>query len=369
MFFSLVTKKRSGNGARKTLLSVQGSAGRDCWRKGDKSGSKEVRRSGSQEVRKSGVRGSGGDVHDLQFDNIDNFVNQLIQVVMKILVTGSNGQLGQELRQLSRKFPVYEFIFTDILELDITNRHNVEQFFADHKPEAVINCAGYTAVDKAETDSSLAFELNGASVGHLALNASKAGAIFVHISTDYVYDLNKTMPYVEEDTPNPQSVYAKSKYNGELEALKYASGGIVFRTSWLYSEFMHNFVKTIISKGAERRHLNVVYDQVGTPTYARDLASAILTILPSLKNQNGVEIYNYSNEGVVSWYDFAKAVVEFSGIKCKISPILTEQYPLPAPRPAYSVMNKAKFKQKFGIEIPYWRDSLKECVERIMNYG
>jgi dTDP-4-dehydrorhamnose reductase len=287
---------------------------------------------------------------------------------MKILVTGSNGQLGQELRQLSQKHPVHEFIFTDILELDITNRQSVDQFFKDHKPETVINCAGYTAVDKAETDLSLAFELNGASVGHLAMNASKAGAIFIHISTDFVYDGNKNTPYVEEDRVNPQSVYAKSKYQGELETMKHVSRGFILRTSWLYSEFMNNFVKTIIVKGGERGHLNVVYDQVGTPTYARDLADAILKILPALKNQNGVEIYNYSNEGVVSWYDFANAIVEFSGIKCEISPILTEQYPLPAARPAYSVMNKAKFRQKFGIEIPFWRDSLRECIQKITNY-
>jgi dTDP-4-dehydrorhamnose reductase len=286
---------------------------------------------------------------------------------MKILVTGSNGQLGQELRQLSKKYPVHDFIFTDILELDITNRQSVDQFFMDHKPEVVINCAGYTAVDKAETDSSLAFELNGASVGHLAMNASKAGAIFIHISTDFVYDGNKNTPYVEEDNANPQSVYARSKYQGELETLKHASRGVILRTSWLYSEFMNNFVKTIIVKGGERGHLKVVYDQVGTPTYARDLAGAILKILPELKNQNGVEIYHYSNEGVVSWYDFAKAIVELSGINCEISPILTAQYPLPAERPAYSVMDKAKFEKRFGLEIPYWRVSLAECIKRITN--
>jgi dTDP-4-dehydrorhamnose reductase len=288
---------------------------------------------------------------------------------MKILVTGSNGQLGSEIRRLSQQYQAYEFIFTDIAELDITDSGHVERFFTDHKPEAVINCAGYTAVDKAETDPVTAFELNGSAVGRLALNASKTGAIFIHISTDYVFDGTKSTPYMENDPPNPQSVYARSKYQGELETLKNASKGIIFRTSWLYSEFMNNFVKTIINKGGERGHLNVVYDQVGTPTYAGDLANAILTILPSLANQDGVEIYQYSNEGVTSWYDFAKTIVEFSGIKCEISPILTEQYPLPAARPAYSVMNKAKFKQRFELQIPYWRDSLKECIKRITDYG
>jgi dTDP-4-dehydrorhamnose reductase len=287
---------------------------------------------------------------------------------MKILVVGSNGQLGQELRQISQKYPVHEFIFTDIGELDITKHDLVEQFFRLHKPQVVINCAGYTAVDKAESESRLAYELNGTSVGNLALNASKTGAIFIHISTDFIYDGKKSVPYLEEDIPDPQSVYAKSKLLGELETLKNASRGIIFRTSWLYSEFMNNFVKTILNKGGERRHLNVVYDQLGSPTYARDLADAILKILPALNKENGVEIYNYSNEGVASWYDFAKAIVEFSGIKCEISPILTDQYPLPAARPAYSVMDKAKFKQKFGFEIPYWRDSLGECIKRIMNY-
>ena len=288
---------------------------------------------------------------------------------MKILVTGSNGQLGQELRQLSQKFPVHEFIFTDVPELDITNRNFVEKFFIDQKPEVVINCAGYTAVDKAETDSSLAFELNGAAIGNLALNANKSGAIFIHISTDYVFDGTKSTPYLEEDIPNPQSLYAKSKYQGEVEILKYASRGVIFRTSWLYSEFMNNFVKTIITKGSERGHLNVVFDQVGTPTYARDLAETIVKILPALKNHEGVEIYHYSNEGVASWYDFAQAIVEFSGIKCTINPILTVDFPLPAVRPAFSVMDKSKIKKQFGTEIPFWRDSLRECVTRITDYA
>jgi dTDP-4-dehydrorhamnose reductase len=284
---------------------------------------------------------------------------------MKILVTGSNGQLGSEIRRLSQQYPAYEFIFTDIAELDITDPGRVERFFTDHKPEAVINCAGYTAVDKAESDPAFAFKLNSESVGSLAINTSKTGAIFIHISTDYVFNGTKTTPYTEKDIPDPQSVYAKSKYLGEKEVMENGSKGIIIRTSWLYSEFMNNFVKTIINKGGERGHLNVVYDQVGTPTYAGDLANAILTILPSLANQDGTEIYHYSNEGVTSWYDFAKAIVEFSGIKCEISPILTEQYPLPAARPAYSVMNKAKFKQRFERQIPYWRDSLKECIKRI----
>jgi dTDP-4-dehydrorhamnose reductase len=286
---------------------------------------------------------------------------------MKILVTGSNGQLGSELRRLSLQYPDHEFIFTDIPELDILDHDSVGRFFMINRPDTVINCAGYTAVDKAETDHDKAFELNGVSVGNLALQSSKTGALFIHISTDYVFNGTKSTPYMEEDIPDPQSVYAKSKFEGEQQVMKNASRGIIIRTSWLYSEFMNNFVKTVIIKGRERGNLNVVYDQTGGPTYARDLAETILKIIPDLKDHQGVEIFHYSNEGVASWYDFARAIVELSGITCRIEPILTEQYPLPAVRPAYSVMDKTKIKKRFGIEIPYWRVSLKECLHEITN--
>lgn len=286
---------------------------------------------------------------------------------MKILVTGGNGQLGREIRQYADKYPSHEFIFTDIGELDILKRSTVERFFRDQNPEAVINCSGYTAVDRAESDQTAAYNLNGSAAGFLAMKASNAGATFIHISTDYVFSGTKNTPYTEEDIPEPSSVYAKSKYLGEKQVHENTSKGVIIRTSWLYSEFMHNFVKTVLIKGSERGHLNVVYDQVGTPTYARDLAGAILAILPELRGQEGVEIFHYSNEGVASWYDFALSIVEFSGIKCTVSPILTSQYPLPAARPAYSVMSKAKFKNRFGMEIPHWRDSLRECVTRITN--
>ena len=284
---------------------------------------------------------------------------------MKILVTGSNGQLGQELRQFSVKYPFHEFLFTDIAELNITDYTFVDQFIQKNKPEVIINCAGYTAVDKAETETEFAMELNAKAVGHLAGNAAASGAIFIHISTDYVFNGAKSTPYNEEDIPDPQSAYATTKYEGELETIRNASRGLIIRTSWLYSEFMHNFVKTIIFKGVERGMLNVVYDQVGTPTYARDLAGTLMSIVPQLDTLDKVDLYHYSNEGVASWYDFATAIVEYSGIRCRINPILTAEYPLPAKRPFYSLMDKSKIKKKFGIEIPYWRNSLKECIQKI----
>lgn len=284
---------------------------------------------------------------------------------MKILVTGSNGQLGSELRQLQSSYPEHEFLFTDVAELDITNRDFVNTFITQLHPGAIINCAGYTAVDKAETDFDKAMNLNATAVGYIANCAAEINAIFIHISTDYVFRGDKSTPYDENDPADPQSAYAKTKYEGEVLALRHASRGLVIRTSWLYSEFMNNFVKTIIFKGIERGKLNVVFDQVGSPTYARDLASAILQVLSQAETIQGIELYHYSNEGVASWYDFARTIVEYSGINCEIKPILTAEYPLPAVRPFYSLMCKNKIKKRFGIEIPYWRDSLKTCISKI----
>jgi dTDP-4-dehydrorhamnose reductase len=284
---------------------------------------------------------------------------------MKILVTGSDGQLGREIRLLAPEHPASEFIFTDINELNLADYPAVKEFIRKHSPDVIINCAAYTAVDKAETDRETAMEINARSVGNLAACGSESGSFLVHISTDYVFDGMKSSPYTEEDRPNPQSVYASSKYAGELEFMKHARRGIILRTSWLYSPFMNNFVKTILTKGKERGELNVVYDQLGTPTYAFDLASMIFTVLSGKELIRGAELFHFSNEGVASWYDFAKSIVTFSGIDCRIEPILTSQYPLPAQRPFYSVMDKSKFRQRFGVTIPYWRDSLKECIERM----
>lgn len=284
---------------------------------------------------------------------------------MKILVTGSNGQLGSELRVLATTHPALEFMFTDVAELDITNEIEVNRLIETFKPEAIINCAAYTAVDKAEQEEKLAFLINSLAVGNLARAASKYDALLVHISTDYVFDGNGFRPYIEEDPTNPVSLYAKSKHAGEQHIQSYSKRAVIIRTSWLYSEYGHNFVKTIIKYGKERGKLNVVFDQVGTPTYARDLAETILGILTNGTHAEGVEIFHFSNEGVSSWYDFAKAIIEFCGIDCKIVPIETREYPLPAERPFYSVFNKSKIKQRFQIEIPFWRDSLRECIGRI----
>ena len=288
---------------------------------------------------------------------------------MNILVTGSNGQLGNELRALAPVYPNYKFIFTDIAELDITNEPDAEMFVNEEKPSVIINCAAYTAVDKAEQEDNLAFLINATAVGILSRVASKYGVLLIHISTDYVFDGKGHKPYQEDDPTNPVSLYAKSKHAGEQQVQSYATKAIIIRTSWLYSEFGHNFVKTIMQYGKERGQLNIVFDQIGTPTYARDLAKAILNILKIQSVSDSVEIYNYSNEGVASWYDFAKAIIEFSGINCKINPIETKDYPLPAARPFYSVFNKSKIKNRFHLEIPFWRDSLMECIERIVTHN
>ncbi|MEI7895714.1 MAG: dTDP-4-dehydrorhamnose reductase [bacterium] len=284
---------------------------------------------------------------------------------MKILVTGSNGQLGNELRMLAAGYPDYTFIFTDIAELDITSESDIEEMVRKEKPAAIINCAAYTAVDKAEQEDNLAFLINATSVGNLARVAAKYNSFLVHISTDYVFNGKGYRPYTEEDPTNPVSLYAKSKHAGEQQVQSYAKRAFILRTSWLYSEFGSNFVKTMMKYGKERGKLNVVFDQAGSPTYARDLAKAILDVLPRLPQSDGVEVFHYSNEGVASWYDFAVAIIELSGIDCKISPIETKDYPLPAARPFYSVFNKTKIKQRFQLEIPYWRDSLQACLARM----
>jgi len=284
---------------------------------------------------------------------------------MKILVTGSNGQLGSEIRMLQPAYPSFKFLFTDVAELDITDEIAIDVLFSNFKPAVVINCAAYTAVDKAEEDEKIAFLINSEAVGNLARAASKHDALLVHISTDYVFDGQGFKPYHEEDPTNPVSRYAKSKHAGENQIHSYSNKALIIRTSWLYSEFGHNFIKTIMKYGKERGQLNVVFDQVGTPTYAHDLAKVILDILEKNPTLGGVEIFHYSNEGVTSWYDFAKAIIEFSGINCRINPIETKDYPLPAPRPFYSVFNKSKIKQRFQLEIPFWRDSLKVCIGRM----
>jgi len=284
---------------------------------------------------------------------------------MKILITGSNGQLGSEIRELASAYTLYEFLYTDVAELDITDEEEVNYFFELHSPDVVINCAAYTAVDKAETDEETAFRVNALATGNLARAASDSGAFMVHISTDYVYDGENFRPYIETDLINPVSVYAKSKAAGE-EAVQLAGGkAIIIRTSWLYSAFGNNFIKTMMKYGKERDALNVVFDQVGTPTYAHDLAKAILDIIPMAMIDERIEVYHYSNEGVASWYDFAKAIHQIANITCRVNPIPTRDYPLPAKRPFYSVLDKSKIKKRFAVGIPYWRDSVKSCIDRL----
>ncbi|NTW31415.1 MAG: dTDP-4-dehydrorhamnose reductase [Bacteroidetes bacterium] len=284
---------------------------------------------------------------------------------MKILITGSKGQLGSEIRELSTNYKNLSFTFTDIEELNITNYNELNIYFQKNKFDTIINCAAYTAVDKAETDKESASLLNKNSVNFLSEFASSQNALLVHISTDYVFDGRNCKPYLETDLTNPKSFYGKSKLDGEVEVIFQSKKAMIIRTSWLYSSYGTNFVKTILKAAKEKGELKVVSDQIGTPTYARDLAKAILNILPVYNTENKFEIFNYSNEGATSWYDFAKEITEIAGIKCSISPIETKDYHTPAVRPFYSVLNKSKIKNQFNITIPYWKDSLKECIKKI----
>jgi len=285
---------------------------------------------------------------------------------MNILVTGAKGQLGNELKLLGKEYPAYTLNFTDIEELDITDPVAVSKFFDTHHPEVVINCAAYTAVDKAEQEPDLAMKINALAVANLSDACSKTNSLLFHISSDYVFNGKNFRPYIETDQPDPVSSYAKSKSAGEKEMLRHCKNGVILRTSWLYSSFGNNFVKTILRHSKEKKTLNIVFDQIGCPTYARDLAGTILKIIPELRDQKGVEIFHYANEGVASWYDFAKRITEFAGYNIKINPIETAEYPLPASRPFYSVLNKSKIKSRFAIEIPYWKDSLEECLKKLL---
>ena len=285
-----------------------------------------------------------------------------------ILVTGANGQLGSELRELSVLYADYTFTFISRNELDLSNSDAIQHWFVDKTFDVIINCAAYTAVDKAESEQALASEINTTAVDTLARIAKEKDSSLIHISTDYVFDGKNFKPYCETDPTNPQGVYGQTKLEGEQAMLAInPAKSIIIRTSWVYSSFGNNFVKTMLSLGKEREELGVIYDQVGTPTSARDLAQAILSIIqhPKLSTLPATEIYHFSNEGVCSWYDFAKAIFELSAIHCHVKPIETIDYPTPATRPHYSLLNKAKIKKTFNITIPYWKDSLQECLDVI----
>ena len=282
---------------------------------------------------------------------------------MKILITGCNGQLGNELQLLEKNYPNHQWLNTDVEELDITNQLAVNQFVAENKVDGIVNCAAYTAVDKAESDRQLATALNTEAPAYLAAAIEKRGGWLLHISTDYVFDGTNHTPYVETDTPCPDSVYGSTKLAGEMGVMKFSRKTMIIRTGWLYSTFGNNFVKTMLRLGRERDKLGVVFDQVGTPTYAHDLAQAIMTAI-----EQGVKpgIFHFSDEGVCSWYDFAKAIHRMAGInRCQVSPLHTEEYPTPASRPHYSVLDKTKIKQTYGIVIPQWEESLQKCLERM----
>lgn len=284
---------------------------------------------------------------------------------MNILITGCNGQLGNEMQLLEAAHPEHTWMNTDVVELDITNQLAVEHFVAHHQVDGIVNCAAYTAVDKAESNREVATTLNTVAPAYLAAAVGKRGGWMIHISTDYVFDGTRHTPYTETDTPCPDSVYGSTKLAGEMGVQKFCKNSMIIRTAWLYSTFGNNFVKTMIRLGNEKTELGVIFDQIGTPTYARDLAQVIMTAI-----SQGIRpgIYHYSNEGVISWYDFTKAIHRLAGITtCKVRPLHTSEYPTPAHRPAYSVLDKTKIKSVYGIDIPYWEESLRECIAQLSN--
>ncbi len=287
---------------------------------------------------------------------------------MKILITGANGQLGSEIKVLTKKYPDWQFYFTDVDVLDITDENAVKVYFKQNQPDFVINCAAYTAVDKAESDIETAEKVNALAPKLLAKYAKKTGSKLIHISTDYVFDGEAYVPYSEGNKVNPKCIYGKTKLQGEINCFEENPESLVIRTSWLYSTFGNNFVKTMLRLAGERDKLNVVFDQVGTPTNAADLADAILSIIQISEKEKRrfvPGIYHYSNEGVASWYDFAKAIFEIACVKCEVLPVLSDQFPTPAKRPNFSVLNKSKIKNTFDIKIPYWKESLKICLEKL----
>ncbi len=278
-----------------------------------------------------------------------------------ILITGSNGQLGSELKKFYRGDKVF---FTNSAQLDITDLSQLNRWFSEKNITKIINCAGYTHVDKAEQEKEQCFKVNTHGVLNLSQISKEKKIPLIHISTDYVFDGTNHVPYKEHDVVNPQSIYGESKAESEKIFMENAFSGVIIRTSWLYSEFGKNFVKTIIKYGRKRNELSILYDQIGTPTYAYDLANIIYHILPQIKN-NEKDVYHFSNEGVASWYDFAIEIINIKNIKCKINPIETAKYPTPAKRPHYSVFSKEKIKKKFNVKNRYWKEALKECLSKI----
>lgn len=283
-----------------------------------------------------------------------------------ILVTGANGQLGNSIRLLAKHYPQYNFLFTDVDTLDITDPQAVGKAIKDNQVDYVLNCAAYTAVDKAEDDEELCRRLNSYAVGVLGKAAHEAGAKMVHVSTDYVFSGTGCLPYKETDETRPVSVYGRTKLAGEQILQEVCPDAVIIRTAWLYSEFGSNFVKTVLRLGKERDELRFVFDQIGTPTYAGDLAAAVMAVVAADEKGAYVPgIYHYSNEGVCSWYDFTVKILEIAGIACRVFPIETEEYPTRAVRPPYSVLNKKKIKETYGVTVPHWEESLRVCMEKL----
>jgi dTDP-4-dehydrorhamnose reductase len=282
---------------------------------------------------------------------------------MHILVTGSKGQLGSELKELAPAYQEHRFFFTDREELDVRDGEAIYKYMKANKIKCLINATGYTAVDQAEEHPDHAQQLNAMAVGRMAEAAARLDALIVHISTDYVFDGKLSRPYTENDTASPRTSYGKSKLNGELEILFNAKRALIIRTSWLYSKYGNNFVKAILKTAMEKQEVKVVFDQIGSPTWARDLAATIMELIPGLPVRMRTEIYNYSNEGVASWFDFARAIADIKELDCRVIPVHSSEMKSLAVRPPFSVLDKSRIKKDFGIQIPYWRDSLARCLE------
>ena len=280
--------------------------------------------------------------------------------MLSILVTGANGQLGNCLRDVLATDENLDVTYTDVAELDITDREEVDHFIRENHFDFIVNCAAYTAVDRAETDDLKAAAINTVAVGNIAQAAAKHNVKVIHISTDYVFNGESYRPYEENDEPYPRSIYGRTKLEGEGLLTSFCQDALIIRTAWLYSEYGGNFVKTMLRLASEKEEINVVADQIGSPTYAGDLAKAIHHIIRHRKWAPG--IYHFTNEGVASWYDFTQAIYEIAGKHTRVNPIPTSQYPTPARRPLYSVLSKIKIKNTYGVDIPYWRDSLKKCL-------
>lgn len=282
---------------------------------------------------------------------------------MTILITGANGQLGNEMRVLSAQHPEHHYLFTDIQELDITDKAAVLRFLTNNSIDAIVNCAAYTSVDKAEQDEDTAFRINAEAPRNLGEAAAAVGARLIHISTDYVFSGTACLPYRESDPVAPATAYGRTKLAGEQLLLQVCPSAVIIRTAWLYSSFGNNFVKTMLRLGRERDTLTVVYDQIGCPTYAADLAQAVFTILNHPCPASG--IFHFTNEGVCSWYDFTQEILRQAGISCNVQPIRSEQYQYRTPRPHYSVLDKQKIKDTFSVKVPYWTEALGRCLCRL----